>query len=635
MSKVARKSVRKNTRRARGGGFSGVFSGIWAHFSFLVLSVFWLFALFNPLFKKYDYGAGFPLVVLFAVLIAVLAVVEFRKKRERVGLSSLFLLLFAVCVVASFVFSQTKNLGFSEVLAWGSMVPLYFLFARKKNEWTEKFLKVVLIGTIMAVVLGYFLYFFKAETRFIGPFFNTLYHAHVWPNAFALFLLMTWPVGLLFFEKKGKWATAVLIGFVLSALLLTYSRGALIVLGGQGVLLFIYFFRRIRLKTALLILLALGSAVFMFLETNYFRSASFDVIDVGERAAFENSESLTSATERMDFWTGAVELTFEKPLFGWGPFSFRQAYNPIQKTFLGSADHPHNIFLKISSEYGLIALFAFLAFLITVLVTVVKRFPKLAKQKRDAVYILGVSIAGAFAHNLIDYNFNFFVNLLLLFLLIIFVRSMVVGRSVKIRRAVLALILAVTLGLFSLYEGTLLVLSETVDESYLEYSFFPRNYYLNKGEEEILNGNLSASLEFSEKQSELNPLDSQGWYLQGVAYCYEGDLFVCGDFFDKVLELNPMNDFVYYHDYFEVVKLRGDETEIDAFIERVVPILNTYFEYVDNNVHFTAYTVNVEMAAALIDSIIPYLPAGDVKYFEDEKEEMLKVAEELRKNKTF
>jgi len=630
------KSIQKSSHGStRSGVFSGALSGILAHFSFLVLSVFWLFALFNPLFKKYDYGAGFPLVVVFGVLLAILAVVEFRKKRERAGLDGLFLLLFAVCVVASFVFSQTKNLGFSEVLAWGSMIPLYYLFAYKKNEWTEKFLKIVLIGTIMAVILGYFLYFFRAETRFIGPFFNTLYHAHVWPNAFALFLLMTWPVGLLFFEKKGKWATAILIGFVLSALLLTYSRGALIVLGGQGVLLFAYFFKRIRLKTALLVLLVLGSAVFMFLETNYFRSASFDVIDVGKRAAFENSESLTSATERMDFWTGAVELSFEKPLFGWGPFSFRQAYNPIQKTFLGNADHPHNIFLKISSEYGLIALFAFLAFLTTVLVTIVKRFPKLAKKKKDAVYILGVSIAGAFAHNLIDYNFNFFVNLLLLFLLIIFVRSMIIGRSVKIRRAVLALILAVILGLFSLYEGTLLVLSKTVDESYLEYSFFPRSYYLNKGEEEILNGNLSASLEFSEKQAELNPLDPQSWYLQGVVHCYEGDFFVCGNLFDKVLELNPMNDFVYYHDYFEIVKLNGDETEIDAFIGRVVPILDNYFEYVDNNVHFTAYTVNVEMAVALIDSIVPYLPAGDVKYLEDEKEEMLKIAEEHRKNKAF
>lgn len=611
-----------------------------SHLSFLIISIFWLVALFNPVFMKYDYGAGFPLVIVFGVLLIFLAIREFREKREKTILSGLFLFLFVACVGASFMYSQTKNLGFSELLAWGTMVPLYYLYAYKRNDWIDRFLKIILIGTVGAVVLGYFLYFFKAETRFIGPFFNTLYHAHVWPNAFALFLIMAWPISLLFFEKKAKWATSILIGVILSALLLTYSRGAWIVLGGQLVLLFLYFYKRINWKAALLILLTGVFAVGLFWQSNSLRAMSHDVIDVQERATFANSESLTSKQERVDFWVGAIELTAEKPMFGWGPYSFRYAYNPIQKTFLGNADHPHNLFLKISAEYGLVALFAFLAFLATILVTVIRRFPTLSKVKKDKVYILCVAVAGAFAHNLIDYNLNFYVNLLLLFLLLIFIRSLVVGRSVKLKKEYLALILSILIGALALFEGVLLVLSNTIDESYLEYSFFPRNYYLNEADESISERSFEESLEFSKEQVALNPLDAQGWYLQSAVYCdFSQELFnleKCRTYSQKPLELNPMNDFVYYRDYFKTLSWHNfPKYDVNVFVSEAVPLLLDYFEYVDNNVHFTAYTSNVEAAAELIDAMLPYLPQEQAKFFETEKFEMLDAAELLRANKTF
>ena len=51
--------------------------------SFIILSSFWLFALINPVFKKYDYGAGFPLVLLLGVIVLVLIYLEFKEKREK------------------------------------------------------------------------------------------------------------------------------------------------------------------------------------------------------------------------------------------------------------------------------------------------------------------------------------------------------------------------------------------------------------------------------------------------------------------------------------------------------------------------------------------------------------------------
>ncbi|MDA1061155.1 MAG: O-antigen ligase family protein, partial [bacterium] len=446
------------------------------------------------------------------------------------------------------------------------------------------------------------------------------------PNAFALFLILVWPIFLI---KKSSFKLLWLV-LLFSALLLSFSRGAIITLGGQLFLLLIYYSRRINFKIVSSIVFTFLLTIGLFFASNYLRSLKYEVIDVDQRVAFQNSESLTSKQERIDFWSGAYELAKKKPIFGWGPNSFRQAYNPIQKTFLGNADHPHNIFLKIAAENGFVALGVFLVFLLSILVVAIGRFPKLAKHEKDLVFVLGVSVAGGIAHNLIDYNFNFFVNLFLLFAFLTFIRSSI-SNKVGNFYPVLGCLLAITVGTFSFYEGSILVAAETDDENYLESSFFPRNYYLTSADEAISSGDFDSSLEFLDKELSLNNLDDRAWYLKGVVSCKQGMTQDCKSSFSKAISLNPMNDFSYYRDYFRIL----DDSEKVEFIKKIRPLIDLYFGYVDQNVHFTAYTENVEASADLIDLIIPYLSVSDGNLYLAEKKEMLETASELRKNKTF
>lgn len=591
------------------------------NFSYILLSAFFLCVLFNPVFKKYDYGAEFPMLLVFGVILVLVAIAEFKKEREvskSAIFEKIFLLIFMAAVVLSFVFSQTKNYGFSEVLAFCSLVPLYLIFAHKKINWTSKFLQIAAIGTILSVCLGYFIYFFLPGPRMFGVFFNILYHSNVWPNAFALFLVLTWPIFLLFSKNKKAWLTALVIGFVLSGLLLTFSRGALIVFGGQLVLLLIYFIKCIKLKTVFWALMTGVFAVALFFGANFIRSSNNEkVVNFEQKIEFSNSESLTSKQERVDFWLGAIKLIEQKPIFGWGPYSFRYAYNAIQKTFLGNSDHPHNVFLKIGMENGVIALGAFLAFLISVFVVMIKRFKNLDRNKKDAVYILGACVAGGFAHNLIDYNLNFFANLLLLFLFIIFIRSLV-AKNIKIKKAITGLVLAIIIALFSLYEGAVLIMS------HIEYSLFPRDYYLNKAQSTAWVERLDVARIALNKQISLNPLSAEAWHLLGLIEKNK-------DYLKKALELEPMNEFSYYRDYFKVLT----SNEKKEIVPEIEALLTTYFTYVQDNVHFTAYTSNVEDAADLIDLIIPYLPKQLVADFSSKKTEMLQAAENLRAKKSY
>ncbi len=608
------------------------------YFSFLALGSFWLFALMNPLLKKYDYGGGLPLLVGLGVILLVIAIIEFKQQRERNFWEELFLVAFSVSMLLAFVFSDMRSFGLSEVMAFVSVIVVYLLFAGRKIEWMDGFLKTVVMGGIFAVVLGLVLYVTRGEVRLFGPFFNKLYPGHVWPNAFALFLVMVWPLYLIYLKNRSSFEIAFVLGLLFSVLFLTFSRGGILVLGGQIFLLLIYYFRKINAKIIITSILTAVFGLFIFLSFNTLREQNHPTINVSERAKFENHESLTSKQERVDFWVGAIDLIKEKPFFGWGPFSFRYAYNPIQKDFLASSDHPHNIFLKIGAENGLVTLGLFFGFLLMWFWTISSRFGRLEKDKKDLLVILGVSVAGAFAHNMIDYNFNFIVNILLLFVILAFMRSVVIEKNLKIRKSYFALIFAFVLAILSVYEGSLFIKYHYGENQYMEKSFFPRYHYLTVSDSLFQEGKYDEALGFLNKEIALSPLSSQAWYLKGVIYCKEDydkkDDLLCENYFKKALHLNPMNDFNYYYAYFKQLE-KMKSAELHPLLEDIKTLLKNYFVYVEFNVHFTSYTHNVEVATALVDSILPYLSDEETSYFLESKERMLETSARQRSEKLF
>ncbi|MBI5754145.1 O-antigen ligase family protein [Candidatus Peregrinibacteria bacterium] len=620
-----------------------ILAGLKANFSPWTLGVFLVVDLFNPLFKKYDYGAEYPLVLAFGVLLVFLAVVEFKRAREIVSIEKIFLLIFGLLVVLSFAFSQTKNLGFSEVLAFLEMIVFYLIYAGRKLEWKERFLRIVKIILALAVILGFVFYFTLENVRMFGPFFNILHRGNNWPNAFALFLLMTWPILLLSesnFSKAKISSRALLLVFTFAALLLTFSRGASLVLVGQLVILIIYFLKRIKKKHVFTGLTVILLAIGIFFGSNYIRSLDHKVIDVEQRVSFSNTESQTSKQERLEFWQGALKLALEKPFFGWGPFSFRYAYNPIQKTFLANADHPHNIFLKIAAENGIPAMLFFAAFLVSILVIVIKRFKSLDEEKRDFVFILSLGVAGALAHNLIDYNFNFLANLILLFIYLIFIRSVFVTKTDD-NGNYKALIFAFFIGLISIYEGAFL---------FSEHSLFPRNHFPALANEQIAKKNFTEAMANLDYELKLNPLDAEAWHLRAVIDC--GEEYILNNAKDcerdslQALKLNSMNDFKYHLDYFKALfSGKAEVTNFSRLLTKSLEILDVYTNHVDKNVHFTAYTPNVEAAAELIDLLAKESVSNPTLFTKSDwekinslnsrKQKMLDTAKRLREQKTF
>jgi len=605
-----------------------------------LLGFFLFFSLFNPLFKKYDYGAGLPLTLLFAVIVGFLAFRDFRAKRERDYKDTFLLSVFLVSVALSFVFSQTKNLGFSEVLAVFSIVPLYLLYGYQKIRWGDTFLKTLMFVTVFSVTLGYIFYFFAGENRMFGPFFNLQYHSNVWPNAFAFFLLLTWPLFLIFVKKKDEYKAGIVIGIILSALLLTYSRGAFVAFVGQSFLLAVLFLKKIDKRAIIASGIAIFIALLFFTDANYVRSLRFPVVNVAERVNFENGDEVTSKMERVYFWEGALQIFKDHPMFGTGPFSFRYAYNPIQKNLLGNSDHPHNIFLKIASENGVFALLSFLLFLFVLLVRYSLRYKKLSPTDKMKTKVLFVALAGGFAHSMIDYNLNFMANLLVFSMLIVIFRSSLVGVRSKVRSSYVSLLLGILIAVVALYEGGILAISTVFPDSEVyRYSIYPRFLHLQHAEIEIKNGDYKKALKDISDFQGLNRLDASSYILQSKIYCDENSSFFsvegCVYPLKIAMKLDPLNRFDHYLAYVQFLSRNGDKEELTGFANSTAPLLLKYFDAVRNNLHFTAFSSNVEKVRDIVKLILPYVDSSLADKLSSGSNGMLKAAKTLRTYRVF
>ena len=90
-----------------------------------------------------------------------------------------------------------------------------------------------------------------------------------------------------------------------------------------------------------------------------------------EMQTYSEAKELTSMGIRVYFWQNTVSLVRQRPLLGWGTGGFEVAYTKEVAgrpglAGLGTSD-PHNQFMKIAAEQGLLGLAVFVGFLLMAL----------------------------------------------------------------------------------------------------------------------------------------------------------------------------------------------------------------------------------------------------------------------------
>jgi O-antigen ligase len=176
--------------------------------------------------------------------------------------------------------------------------------------------------------------------------------------AYAIYLML-----IKFFEsdtyKKYLWGTLISLS-TFNIFYLVDSRtgqlGALAILG-------LFFYRHLGGANLKKYFLGLIAILIFSIQLN---SSGLRMFNIGNEINIAKTEKInTSAGERIEFWTNTLTLIERHPFLGGGTGSQMTEYETIpddKKILLKNGSNPHNHYLLITQELGVIGLIALLAF---------------------------------------------------------------------------------------------------------------------------------------------------------------------------------------------------------------------------------------------------------------------------------
>lgn len=550
---------------------------------------------------------------------------------------------FAGWTSLSYLTSVTQNYGLDEVLRDGSLAVLFLTGAREMRRYPalrRTLLVIVAASALVAAAIGMPVYILQPVSRFVGTFFDFRFQTDYWPNAWAEFVLLAWPVVLWqawsASTAKMRGMLMALLGFLLGTLLLSFSRGALLAFAAQlGVGIVCMFITEHRWGGSALPLFRktapwmLGVACVMigvFFLSNAARMRFFDVESVVRKATFTADEGKSSVSERSQFWHAAVTLSRERPLLGYGPYSFRFLQPQLQEGVYETSDHPHNVFLKFAMERGWPAAALFALFFALVLLRALAQIRRGVARHHLLSCLLVLSVLGVLLHNLVDYNLQFVGIALPLMLLLAVLESLhvplaITGRARKARRLVEVVLLS-AFCILAISEGRFLLLSSLGRHSEARGDLAGALAWYETARGQLFSRDLSLSranifLQGNRAQDALDALrdyerqnaeDARAWKMRGDGERMLGALGPARDAYEQAYLRGRYN----YLSIAEGLLLTwGELGATDAIAEAeddMMALMGRYAAGIDTNTHFIALSDNVETFLRLSEMLRTYYP---------------------------
>ncbi len=266
---------------------------------------------------------------------------------------------------------------------------LYFVMVYALFHDNQKYARLAetafLVGCLVLLALSYAMYFSLIPVEKYG--FSTVYHI---THSFFMAVLAFWCLQRAFTAKKSKY----LWFFIL---LLVSVNLFYIAPGRTGMLVFVClvtvtFLQHLSWKKSLLAitaacLLLTGS----FLTSDNFASRIKLAIQEINNYQPGAQKSRSSLGMRFDWWDNCIELIEEKPFFGHGTGSFKNKQgNLIKGTKTKATDNPHNEYLFLGVQVGLLGVSLFFGLLATLLFVSRKIGPPRKHLLQGVVVAMGI-----------------------------------------------------------------------------------------------------------------------------------------------------------------------------------------------------------------------------------------------------
>ncbi|MBU1564359.1 MAG: O-antigen ligase family protein [Proteobacteria bacterium] len=301
-------------------------------------------------------GATATLAALFWILSGnFFSLPQLMNKNVSVSLAiALFLLL--IVGVAYSPASLNDALAFlkkyRELVYFAMVVSLF-----RDNEGAARLAEDSFVaGCIVLLLISYGIFFSIIPSERFGH--SVVYHI---THSLFMAVLAFWCLQRIFESRQYVYLWLGL--FVLATINLFY-----IAPGRTGMLIYIAliiltFCQRFSWKKSLaaIILVALVTGVTFFTSSN-FSSRISEAVD--EMRSYQAESSRTSLGMRFDWYRNSIDLIQQKPVFGHGTGSFRTVQEELIKdSNTQSTDNPHNEYLLLAVQTGLVGLFLFITLL--------------------------------------------------------------------------------------------------------------------------------------------------------------------------------------------------------------------------------------------------------------------------------
>jgi len=354
------------------------------------------------------------IVQALSVIVFLIFIVYANNKNNRLdGHILLLLSAFFIIFLLSGLFSSSIYDSLSYWLELFCSGLIFYAVAKLKIEEPkiEQIFKTFLGSAVILSFIGFYFYISGNYARLTSTFY--------WPNPFAGYLLFAWPLAIHFlFKERKKIVWLLVLSVLLSAFILTGSRGAdisfFIVILAYGL-----FFRKEIIRNRYWLIAALLIVFGTVLIFSYSKPDNFfDRSKLSEASVLDASSSI-----KLDYWLASFKIFKDNFFFGAGPASFQTIYPIYQPNPISSGKYPHNWFLELLAEGGVIAALLFAVFIYFV-------FYRVLKNGRSDSFKMALlaGVLGSVIHNLVDIDWHFSANFIAFWIFIGFLSNLSVDK---------------------------------------------------------------------------------------------------------------------------------------------------------------------------------------------------------------
>lgn len=354
----------------------------------------WVFLFFLTLFPIL-YGGTSPLgYSLILQSVFILSLVFFLRK-PRVSLSLLILWLFYLATqVLSVFFTISPSRSFKALML---NFPYFFYFLLSITIFSKRNFKFLIYALVLnALILSMLSFYYllpqvkKPETT-LNLVYATYGHSHL-----ADFLLLALPISLVFYLQKRKPLLFLLFLFFFVSFLLSFSRGAFLVLPFSLAFLFLH-------KKRGLILIALIPLLWL---SGIFLTSKVHQLPPGKAPAgwFERQVIKRFEFKRLEYFRQSLVIFKKHPITGSGLGTFYLGSLRYQKTPFSWSWYTHNHFLQTLAETGILGILSF-SFLLFFLLY--KNYQIIKKEQNLYLTALYTGILASTFHSFIDFDWQF------------------------------------------------------------------------------------------------------------------------------------------------------------------------------------------------------------------------------------